>query len=56
VGVSGKRKKVFDLEGGVINNFRHLIIKKILPSPRRRGVGGEVLSKCLSTLKRPCPF
>jgi hypothetical protein len=34
------------MEGGVINSFRHLIIKKILPSPRRRGVGGEVKTQC----------
>jgi hypothetical protein len=30
------------LEGGAINSFRYLVIKKKLPSPYRRGVGGEV--------------
>jgi hypothetical protein len=31
VGVSGKRKKVFYLEGGVINSFRYLIKLKSPP-------------------------
>jgi hypothetical protein len=44
------------LEGGVINSFIGLIIEKILPSPTRRGAGGEVKRKDFSTHETVLPI
>jgi hypothetical protein len=37
-----EKEEYFYSEGGVINNFLCLIVIISPPSPRRRGVGGEV--------------